>query len=39
MGSTLDFSEETGAFEEIGSAVAKEVKKVLVLFKSKGVKP
>ena len=34
-----DFSEDTGEFEEIGSAAAKEVKKVLVLFKSKGIKP
>jgi hypothetical protein len=30
-----DFSEETGEFEEVESAAAKEVRKVLVLFKSK----
>jgi hypothetical protein len=34
-----DFSEETGEFEEIGSAAAKEVKKILELFNSKGIKP
>jgi hypothetical protein len=29
------FSEETGEFEEVESAAAKEVRNVLVLFKSK----
>lgn len=34
-----DFSEGAGEFEEIGSAAATEVKKVLGLFESKCVKP
>ena len=34
-----DFSEETREFEEVESAEAKEVRKILMLFKSKGIRP
>jgi hypothetical protein len=33
------FNEDSGEFEEVESAASNEVKKVLMLFKSKGIKP